>query len=96
MSSNDEVSEIIRPLLKFRRETIVRSQKLDYALICSLERDPQLGERLKRLRTIPGVGPTSGVRCSAPRLLTVTLSLPLIINDQDFYSLCASKQGQAI
>ena len=35
----------------------MRSQKLDYALVSSLERDPLLAERLKRLRTIPGVGP---------------------------------------
>ena len=38
------------------RETIVRSQRLDYALVSSLERDPLLAERLKRLRTIPGSG----------------------------------------
>jgi transposase len=56
MSSNDEVSESIRPLLKLSRETVVRSQKLDYALVSSRERDPLLAERLKRLR-IPGVGP---------------------------------------
>jgi hypothetical protein len=31
-----------------------------------------------------------------PRLVTVTLSLPLVVNDQDFYSFCASKQGQGI
>src|SRR2546423_7478238 len=53
MSSNDEINESIRPLLKLSRETIVRSQKLDYALVSSLERDPLLGERLERLRTIP-------------------------------------------
>jgi hypothetical protein len=56
MWGNDEVNESIRPLLKFSRETIVRSQKLDYALVSSLERDPLLGERLERLRTIPGSG----------------------------------------
>ena len=39
ISSNDEVSESIRPLLKLSRETIMRSQKLDYALVSSLERD---------------------------------------------------------
>jgi len=33
MSGNDEVDESIRPLLKLSRETIVRSQKLDYALV---------------------------------------------------------------
>jgi hypothetical protein len=38
-------------LLKLSRETINRSQKLDYALISSLERDPLLAERLERLRT---------------------------------------------
>src|SRR5271168_3995591 len=61
ISSNDEVSESIRPLLKLSRETIVRSQRLDYALISSLERDPLLAERLKRLRTIPGVGPITAL-----------------------------------
>ena len=44
ISSNDEVSESIRPLLKLSRETIMRSQKLDYALVSSLERDPLLAE----------------------------------------------------
>jgi transposase len=46
MSTNEEVSESIRPLLKLSRETIDRSQKLDYALVSSLERDPLLAERL--------------------------------------------------
>jgi transposase len=54
MSGNEEVDESIRSLLKLSRETIVRSQRLDYALVSSLERDPLLAERLKRLRTIPG------------------------------------------
>jgi transposase len=61
MSSNDEVNESIRPLLKLSRETITRSQKLDRALVSSLERDPLLAERLERLRTIPGVGPITAL-----------------------------------
>jgi transposase len=61
MSGNEEVDESIRPLLKLCRETIVRSQRLDYALVSSLERDPLLGERLERLRTIPGVGPITAL-----------------------------------
>src|SRR6202035_3239642 len=61
MSCNEEVNESIRPLLQLSRETIVRSQRLDYALIHSLERDPLLAERLKRLRTIPGVGPITAL-----------------------------------
>jgi transposase len=61
MLCNEEVNESIRPLLKLSRETVVRSQRLDYALIHSLERDPLLAERLKRLRTIPGVGPITAL-----------------------------------
>jgi transposase len=61
MSSNEEVNESIRPLLKLSRETIVRSQRLDYALVSSLERDPVLAERLERLRTVPGVGPITAL-----------------------------------
>ena len=56
MFTNEEVSESIRPLLKLSREMIGRSHKLDYALVSSLERDPLLKERLRRLRTVPGVG----------------------------------------
>jgi transposase len=61
MSSNAEIDASIRPLLKLSREHIVRSQKLDYALVSSLERDPLLAERLKRLRTVPGVGPITAL-----------------------------------
>jgi transposase len=59
--TNEDVSESIRPLLKLSRETIVRLQKTDYALLSSLQRDPVLAERIKRLRTIPGVGPVTAV-----------------------------------
>ena len=60
MSSNEEI-DCVRPLLKLSRETITRSQKLDYALVSSLERDPLLAERLDRLRTVPGVGPITAL-----------------------------------
>jgi transposase len=43
------------------RETIVRLQKTDYALVSSLQRDPILAERLKNLRTVPGVGPITAL-----------------------------------
>jgi hypothetical protein len=56
MTTDPDVHESIRPLLKLSREMISRSQKLDYALISSLKRDPLLKERLQRLRTVPGVG----------------------------------------
>jgi transposase len=61
MSENKEIDASIRPLLKLSREHIVRAQKLDYALVSSLERDPMLSERLKRLRTVPGVGPITAL-----------------------------------
>jgi transposase len=55
-STNEEISDSIRPLLRLGREHILRGQRLDRALISSLERDSLLSERLRRLRTIPGVG----------------------------------------
>jgi transposase len=61
LATNKEISESIRPLLKLSRETIVRLQKTDYALLSSLQRDPLLAERIKRLRTVPGVGPVTAV-----------------------------------
>jgi transposase len=56
MSTNGEVRDSIRPLLKLCREHIDRSLRMDTALLLSLERDPLLADRLRRLRTIPGVG----------------------------------------
>jgi transposase len=61
ISNNQEVHENIRPLLRLSRETIVRCQKTEYALVSSLERDPLLAERIKRLRTVPGVGPITAL-----------------------------------
>jgi transposase len=61
LATNEEVSESIRPLLRLCLEHIDRSIKLDTALLRSLERDPLLAERLRRLRTIPGVGPITAL-----------------------------------
>src|SRR5205823_14125772 len=61
LSANEEVHPSIRPLLKISRETIERCQKTEYALVSSLQRDPMLAERIKRLRTIPGVGPITAL-----------------------------------
>jgi transposase len=60
-STNQEVPPCIRPLLKISRETIERCQKTEYALVSSLQRDPMLAARIKRLRTIPGVGPITAL-----------------------------------
>src|SRR5437660_11670739 len=40
LTTNQEVDQSIRPLLKLSRETIERLQKTEYALVSSLERDP--------------------------------------------------------
>ena len=61
LSTHEEITESIRPLLRLGREHILRAQRLDRALISSLERDPMLSERLRRLRTIPGVGPITAL-----------------------------------
>ena len=56
MSTNAEINDAVRPLLNLSRGMIRRSGKLEYDLVSSLERDPLLKERLRRLRTVPGVG----------------------------------------
>jgi transposase len=61
LSNHQEIQENIRPLLRLSRETIVRCQRTEYALVSSLQRDPLLAERLKRLRTVPGVGPITAL-----------------------------------
>ena len=61
MTANEDVHESIRPLLNLSRGMISRSQKLDYALVSSLERDPLLAQRLQNLRTVPGVGPITAL-----------------------------------
>src|SRR5262252_9429916 len=40
ISKNEEVHDSLRPLLQVSRETIVRLQKTEYALVSSLQRDP--------------------------------------------------------
>jgi transposase len=59
--SSEDVHESVRPLLRLSRETIVRLQKIDYALVSSLQRDPLLADRIKNLRTAPGVGPITAL-----------------------------------
>lgn len=61
VATNPEGPDSIRPLLKLSRETIVRLQKTDYALVSSLERDPVLAERIQNLKTVPGVGPITAL-----------------------------------
>ena len=61
LSKKAEIDASIRPLLKLSRETIERCQKTEYALVSSLQRDPLLADRIRRLRTVPGVGPITAL-----------------------------------
>jgi transposase len=61
MSTHEEITDSVRPLLTLCREHIDRSIRMDRALLRSLERDPLLSERLSRLRTVPGVGPITAL-----------------------------------
>lgn len=61
LATNPEIPEGLRPLLRLSREMVARLQKTDYALVSSLARDPLLAERVKRLRTVPGVGPITAL-----------------------------------
>ena len=61
LSSNQEIHPNIRPLLKLSRDAIVRLQKTEYTLVSSLQRAPLLADRIKRLRTVPGVGPITAL-----------------------------------
>ena len=61
LNRSDELPDCIRPLLKMSREHIDRAIRLDRALLKSLQQDPLLVDRLRRLRTIPGVGPITAL-----------------------------------
>jgi transposase len=61
MATSPEINDSIRPLLKLSRETVVRLHKTEYGLISSLLHDPLLAERVRRLRTVPAVGPITAL-----------------------------------
>ena len=61
LATSAAIDDSIRPLLRLSRETIERCQKSEYALVSSLQRDPLLADRVRRLRTVPGVGPITAL-----------------------------------
>jgi len=61
LKSNPDIDESLRPLLQLCRETLVRLQKTESALIRSLARDRFLVERVEHLMTIPAVGPITAL-----------------------------------
>src|SRR3989442_15295075 len=60
LASKDAIDKSIRPLLRLSRDSITRLQRIESALIRSLQRDPLLAERVRRLQTIPCVGRITG------------------------------------
>ena len=93
LSTNAEVHPSLRPLLKLSRETIERCQKTEYALVSSLQRDPVLAERTKRLRTVPGVGPITALTWAleigdVSRFRTIKQAI-------SYYGLCGDERSSA-
>jgi len=69
-----------------RKATALRQQKVTYVLSSGRQ----------TLHLYLRTESRQAARDVRPRLLTVTFSLLLIVNDQDFYSFCACKEGHGI
>jgi len=61
LASNPDIDEGLRSLLRLCRETVVRLDKIENALVHSLEHDPLLLERVERLTSIPAIGPITAL-----------------------------------
>ena len=61
MATNLDINDGLRSLLGVCRETVVRLERTESALVRSLERDSLLMERVERLLTIPAVGPITAL-----------------------------------
>ena len=61
LATNPDIDEGLCSLLRVCRETVVRLQRTESALVRSLERDSLLMERVERLMTIPAVGPITAL-----------------------------------
>ena len=61
LATNQDIDEGLKSLLRLCRETVVRLEKTESALVRSLERDTLLVERVEHLMTIPAVGPITAL-----------------------------------
>ena len=61
LATNPGIDEGLCSLLRLCRETVVRLQKTESAMVLSLERDSLLMDRVERLMTIPAVGPITAL-----------------------------------
>src|ERR1700675_4301553 len=61
LATNPDIDEGLGSLLRLCRETVVRLQKTESAMVRSLEHDSLLMDRVERLMTIPAVGPITAL-----------------------------------
>jgi len=61
LATNPDIDEGLCSLLRVCRETVVRLQRTESALVRSLERDSLLKDRVERLMPIPAVGPITAL-----------------------------------
>ena len=61
LATNPDIDEGLCSLLRLCRETVVRLQRTESALVRSLERDSFLMDRVERLMSIPAVGPITAL-----------------------------------
>jgi transposase len=61
LATNPDINDGLSSLLRVCRETVVRFQRTESALVRSLERDALLMDRVERLMTIPAVGPITAL-----------------------------------
>jgi len=61
LGTNPDIDAGLAALLRVCRETVVRLQRTESALVRSLERDALLRDRVERLMTIPAVGPITAL-----------------------------------
>jgi hypothetical protein len=61
LATNPDIDEGLSSLLRLCRETVMRLQRTESALVWLLERDSLLMERVERLMTIPAVGPITAL-----------------------------------
>jgi transposase len=61
LTSNPDIHEGLKPLLRLCRESVVRLQRTEGALVRSLEYDSLLMDRVERLMSIPAVGPITAL-----------------------------------
>src|SRR6476646_10609575 len=81
------------PLLRVSRDTVLRLQKTDNALVSSLLRDPLLAERVRRLRTVPAVGPITALTWALE--MGDTSRFPSVKHAISYCGLCGDEKSSA-